>query len=268
MKENLNKYFILVIAIVAFIILVIIIIAYFFYNNRVNTTDLASVNGQFITKNELINYSCNQDPSYNSKCKTNYISDLNNFINYKMEYDYLSQKKELPSFNYVTSLMSSFNTSQQSFTKSKKFLNSQYYKYYYQQSIKSKISNLLLKNYKGYIFTENGANDNTLLSQRKIILSKGLKPCISGLCKSFSSKVFENKYNINDTNYKSSVAGINSIFTNIQNLGISKISNVYFSKSSIGSFHYILYNSSITGEFSGYQNMMNYLKSIFVVTIY
>ncbi len=141
---------------VALVVLVIVIILAIFIIPQMNSIEklfgskpgvVAIINGKSLTKSELISYNCNRYGTYVSSCKTNYSGQLNNFVNYEIEYQYLKSHNDLPTKAQVYSS----NELQGVTSTTKMALSRQLYNYSYQNLVKVNIENLLEKNASGTV---------------------------------------------------------------------------------------------------------------------
>ncbi len=291
MKDNVNKYFVLIISIIAVIILLIILIIYFVSRNNINSNDLADVNGQVLTKADLISYNCALHQKSNSNCTNDYIGQLQNLINYTLEQQYLKKHNDLPTKTQVYKAMFYPGVVPANMEHIKYFSN--IYNYYYRDLVIKNIENLLIDNATGNIFFI--SNDN--ISSTKFVLNPAVeqsilyefrnnllsgKYTVQSLISSESSIKVPYKYffsivsyhKLNMNNYKIQL-GIwgNQITEHIISFSPNKVSPVYtyvytVKNKVISTFYYFFENSNKIGNYSNISSVLNYLKSSASITLY
>ena len=291
MRDNVSKYFILVIAILAVIILIIILIVYFVSNNRINSNDLARVNGQVLTKTDLISYNCSLTQKSSSNCATNYIGQLQNLINYTLEKQYLEKYNDLPTKKQVYTAMFYPSAVPPNVSHIKNY-NNIYYSTYVSLVVKN-IQKLLVKNATGNIFVitnNNVTNFNTVLSLpiEKNILNGFRNKLLSGkytvqelnssenqIQSPYNHFFYISKYNrfnqSNATYYYGNLSA--SMIKNIFSLGVNKVSPIYtyvyiVKNKVISTYYYFFENTNIEGRYSNISGVLNYLRGSASITLY
>ncbi len=291
MKDNVNKYFVLIISIIAVIILLIILIIYFVSRNNINSNDLADVNGQVLTKADLISYNCALHQKSNSNCTNDYIGQLQNLINYTLEQQYLKKHNDLPTKTQVYKAMFYPSVVPSNVTSFKNYNNLYYYNY--NLLVVKNIQKLLVRNVTGNIFviTNNNVTNINLhlnLSTEKSILN------------GFRNKLLSRKYTVSELNilgnqiqspynhffYISKYSRLNqgnifynygnlsvSIIKNIFKVGVDKVSPIYtyvytIKNKVISTYYYFFENTNIEGRYSNISDVLNYLRRSASITLY
>lgn len=305
---NFSKRTIVLIASIVVIILFVIVIfvipnsAYIEGIIGISSPVVAKVNGQVLTVNDLINYNCNRFSLYNAKCKTkdNYMGQMQNFINYTLEYQYLKNHNKLPLQAQVyEKIYGSANPSNII-----KIVNkgNQLYDYYYQSLINTNIENILLKHASGYIFAVNydgiqltnklsfSGKKNTaklLINSWYKILNNNLKNLTNVYNKAlqYYNSSYSNEYisfvasytNVNYNNYMDKLGLIynNSINTilNMKSNSISKMYNYYSDKSSINGsqyigYYYFIVSRNVGGQYYNDNSLIANLRSNANIVVY
>lgn len=297
-----KRTFVFLISIVVIILFVIVIfiipnISYIDGLIGISSPVVAKVNGQILTVNDLINYNCNRYVNYNPKCKSNvsYEGQLQNFINYTIEYQYLEKHNNLPTksemYNYIYKPLGITESLIE---------QDQYYREHYQKLVVDNISRLLQKNVTGtlvmvsyqYASLLNNLHKNIIANKKESVLLinrfiETLKNATGGAISSVSNYKFvsqknyifglEGNYtNLNINNYSSQLmianAGIPDNILN-QNNGISKIYYYYDKSRSIltkskVAFYYFVITNNVTGNYGNYNNMISNLRGQSSVVIY
>ena len=291
MKDNTSKYFIIVIAVLAVIILLIILVAYFINSNSINSSDLASVNGQILTKTDLISYNCSLTPKGSIGCTSNYIDQLQNLINYTLEKQYLEKHNDLPSKKQVYIAMFSPGVIPPNVSHMKYY--SDIYNYYYRSLVINNIENLLVNNATGDMFFI----DNYSIYDTKFVLNPSVeKSILSG----FREKLLSGKYTVqslvssegsielpyqysfsnldykrlNMDNYKTQIGNWGSQMTNnIVSFNSNKVSPIYtyvytVKNKVIATFYYFFENTTRIGSYSNISGVLSFLRSSANITLY
>ena len=280
-----------IVVIILFVVVVFIIPNFQYIGGTIgiNPPVVAKVNGQVLTVNDLINFNCNKYPIYDSKCKTNYMGQLQNFINYTIEYQYLESHKQLPSQKEIYSKISG-----------EKFqAGNQLYDYYYQKLVLDNIEYILLKHASGYIFLANYAyrslvNNSTMNSKKNIA-----KKLINSWYKSLNNRIgnVQNLYNkafnyysihhiisyvthysnVSYVNYGTSIGYLSSSnvidILNMRNNSISKIYDYYSNNVPVSlggyiGYYYFVVSQNVRGKYIDYNSMINNLRSKSNIVIY
>ena len=291
MKDNVSKYFIVVIAILAVVILLIILIVYFVRSSSVNSNDLARVNGELLTKTDLISYNCSLTQKGSIGCTSNYIGQLQNLINYTLEQQYLKKHNDLPTKAQVYTAMFYPGVVPANVSHIKYFSN--IYNYYYRLLVVKNIQNSLLDNATGNIFFI--SNDN--ISSTKFVLTSSVeKSILSG----FRNKLLSGKYTIqslissessieipyqyffsisnykklNSNNYKTQLGNWGSQMTdNITFFSSNKVSPIYtyvyiVKNKVVATFYYFFRNTKRSGRYTNISGVLNSLRSSSNITLY
>ena len=270
--------------------MVIILIVYIVSSNRINSNDLARVNGKLLTKTDLISYNCSLTQKGSIGCTSNYIGQLQNLINYTLEQQYLKKHNDLPTKAQVYTAMFYPGVVPANVSHIKYFSN--IYNYNYRNLVIRNIENLLVDNATGEIFVI--SNDNisstkfTLIpSVEKSILSGFRNKLLSGkysiqnLISSESSIEIPYQYffsisnykRINMNNYATQISGGSQMAKNILSMKIDSVSPVYtyvytVKNKVIATFYYFFKNTNREGSYSNVSGVLNYLRSSASITLY
>ncbi|MHB8362091.1 MAG: hypothetical protein ACYDBX_00520 [Patescibacteria group bacterium] len=284
------------------VVLLIIFILIIFIIPQINSIEgligsnptVATLNGQPLTRSQLILYNCNRHGVYLSQCKTNYQGQLNNFINYKVAYQYLKSHNDLPTKTEVYSVNNITNTvSGMPITLSK-----QTYNYFYQNLVKTNIENLLEKNVSGtvvgavYSLYSSGSSGTIPYGGRKnyakalinmwrtnVIKNQAYVQNIENFLVNSPYLGFVTKYqNLNFNNYPSKLNTYTNfpMFTNAMNQKSNKVSPIYSYNNNdvknvgnnlIAMYYFIIPNKS-KGVYSNYSKMINSLRSKDNIVVY
>ncbi len=285
------------------VVLLIVIILAIFIIPQVNSIKkligakpgvVATLNGQPLTNLELITYNCNRYGVYVSKCKTNYQGQLNNFVNYEVEVQYLKEHNALPTKKEVYS----FNSINLTSSIGKVNLATQLYNYSYQNLVKLNIENLLEKNVSGtvigsiYSWYTIGFSGKIPYGSRKkyaqvliamwrnnIVKNPSYIQNINTFLLNSPYLGFVTNYkNLNINNYQSLLTTYTNfpMFNNIINQKIGNLSQIYNYDNSniknignkfIGIYYFIIPNKT-QGVYSNYNEIINYLRSKDNIVIY
>jgi hypothetical protein len=278
----LKKNYYIWIPIIVLIVVIVFILVFSYSQSLLHSqNELASVNGTPVTKNELINYTCSNGIN---NCKNNYISQLQNFINYELEYQYLKNNNKLPSkysiYNYYknnipqSTYLLSLNPSKTSLYLSENnfFSNQSLYYKYYQLDIQNIVGNMLLKNYTVYIFIYSGnsaAGINLIKSEQKELSSNPANRL--SLLKNLNGEnmVSELIYNINSLNYKNTnIYSFFNLNSNMKRIIFSTETNSVSPIEYSGNMYYFVYNKYISNGFSNINEAIKYLRSNATVYVY
>jgi hypothetical protein len=225
-----------------------------------------------------------------------YEGQLQNFINYTIEYQYLEKHNNLPTESEIYSKIYVIHT-----PVAGKGLRSgnQAYDYYRQQLVLSNIENILLKHASGYIFLANYGwralvnnettnskknSANNLISSWNKILNGKIKNVQSLYKQAFSYYLSNNiiSYvthysNVNYNNYNTKIGylsnkGIKDIL-NMKSNTISKIYDYYNSSIPINlggyvGYYYFVVSQSVGGRYINYNSMVTNLRSQSNIIIY
>ena len=277
------------------ILLVLIIPQINSINNLLGSNPtVATLNGKVLTRSQLISYNCNRYGTYVSSCKTNYSGQLNNFVNYEVELEYLKSHNDLPtkaevySSNDLADISSTSNIT----------LSSQLYNYTYQNLVKTNIENLLEKNVTGtvigsiYSWYTIGSSSPIPYGSRKNYAKALINMWHSNVIKhpnyiqNIKNFLSGNQYlgfitnyqNMNFNNYQSQLTTYTNfpMFNNIINQKSDTVSPVYNYDNSyiknignkfVGIYYFNIPNK-FQGVYSNYTNMINSLRSKDNIVVY
>ncbi|MHB8442748.1 MAG: hypothetical protein ACYDAS_00035 [Patescibacteria group bacterium] len=303
-RQNLNvffsdrrkAYFFLASVVLLIIILLVLIIPQIssIGNLLGSNPTVATLNGRILTRSELISYNCNRYGSYVSSCKTNYQGQLNNFINYEVESQYLKSHGDLPTKSevYISNGLPGVQST------NKITLSSQLYNYTYQNLVKKNIEKLLEKNVSGtvigsiYSWYTIGSSGPIPYGSRKNYAKALINMWHSNILKNpnyvqnIKNFLSSNQYlgfitnysNLNFNNYQSKLTTYPnfSMFNNIINQKSHGVSAIYNYDNSyiknignkfIGIYYFNIPNKT-QGVYSNYNDMINSLRSKDNIVVY
>ncbi len=277
-----------------FSVLLLVIILLIFIIPQINSIGnllssnptVATINGKILTRSELISYNCDRYGTYVNSCKTNYQNQLNNFINYEVEYQYLKSHNDLPTKLEIYATNDVPNTVSGVPIK----LSTQTYDYTYQNLVKKNIEQILEKNVSGtvigsiYSWYTIGSSGPIPYGSRKNYAKALITMWHSNIIKDpmyiqninsfISNKPYlgfiTNYQDLNFNNYDSKLTTYPtlSMFNNIINQKLGSISTIYNYDNSyiknvgnkfIGIYYFNISNKS-QGTYGNYNDMINSLR--------
>ncbi|MCL4392639.1 hypothetical protein M1145_00655 [Patescibacteria group bacterium] len=293
-----------IVVIILFVIVVFIIPNFQYIGGviGINSPVVAKVNGQVLTVNDLINFNCNRYNMYDPVCKTksNYMKQLQNFINYTIEYQYLESHKQLPTQKEVYGKVYNVYHNDKL---PKEHPGNQLYDYYYQKLVLDNIGKILLKHSSGYVFLIS-YSFMSLMNKEPMSNAKNIAKNLinswyksldnnTGNVKNLYNKAFNYYSSHKITSYVVHYNNINAInagnkimflaagnisgniinILKMKNNSISKIYDYYSNNVPISlgghmGYYYFVVSQNVTGNYIDYNSMITNLRSKSNILIY